>query len=196
MSTAQKIWIGIGGAIILLLLFLGGSYNGLVSSQEGTKKAFADVQAQYQRRLDLIDNVVSTAKGSANFEKETLTSITAARSAWAKAQGAGSLNDQIKETEQAAPLMGSALSRLLVTVEAYPQLKSTEAFRDVITELEGTENRIAVARRDFNGAVQGYNVKVRTFPTNMVAGVFGFGQLESFKSDAGAEKAPKVDFSK
>lgn len=194
MSKSQKIWLGIGGGIIIVALFLSGSYNGLVSAQEGTKKAWADVQAQYQRRLDLIDNVVNTAKGSAKFEQETLIAVTAARSAWAKASSAGSLNDAVRETETAAPLMTNALSRLLVTVEAYPQLKSTEAFRDVIVELEGTENRIAVARRDFNGAVQSYNVKVRTLPSNIIAGLFGFGQLESFKADEGAAKAPKVNF--
>lgn len=190
----NKIWFVVGGVLLLLILWAFGSYNGLVSGDEGVKKAWADVQTQYQRRLDLIENLVNTAKGSAQFEQTTLQSVVEARSAWAKASSAPTLNEQVRATEQAAPVMSSALSRLLVTVEAYPQLKSTEAFRDVMTGLEGTENRIATARRDFNGSVQSYNVQVRTFPSNIFAKLFGFELKESFKADEGADKAPKVEF--
>ncbi len=182
------------GVVIVAAAFVMNSYNGLVMGQERVKKTWGDVQTQYQRRVDLIGNVVETAKGSANFEQETLRMVVEARSAWAKASSAGNLNDQIRESNEAAPLVNSALSRLLVTVEAYPQLGSVATFRDVITELEGTENRISVARRDFNGAIQNYNVKVRQFPSSLIAGMFGFEMMENFKADEGAEKAPKVEF--
>ncbi len=187
------------GVLVVLILGAGlimNGYNSLVFGQENVKKAWADVQTQYQRRIDLIGNVVETAKGSAKFEQQTLTAIVDARSAWAKASSSGTLNDQVKATQEATPLINDAVSRLLVTVEAYPQLSSTQAFRDVITELEGTENRVAVSRRDFNAAVQDYNLKVRQFPSSISATLFHFTSTESFQADAGASQAPKVDFSK
>lgn len=191
MKTSHIVWLVIGGVLLVVLLYVWGGYNGLVSNQESVKNKWADVQTQYQRRVDLVPNLVETVKGSSQFEQKTLTDIVEARSAWAKSQ-VGSINDQVK----AAGNFDSALSRLLVTVESYPQLKSTEGYRDLMTQLEGTENRVAVARRDFNGAVQGYNIAVRSFPTSIVANVFGFQLYESFKADAGADKAPKVEFTK
>lgn len=194
MTSTQRNLLIAGGILVVVVGFLWSGYNGLVSGQEQVKNAWADVQTQYQRRLDLIDNVVETAKGAAKFEKETLRMVVEARSAWARATGRATLNDQVAAAQEAAPLMSSALSRLLVTVEAYPQLQSVQAFRDVITELEGTENRIAVARRDYNAAVKVFNVRVRQFPGNITAQLFGFSTTQSFEADAGAKEAPKVDF--
>lgn len=191
MNALTKGLVVVGGLILLVVLFLWSGYNGLVSSQEFVKNKWADVQTQYQRRVDLVPNLVNTVKGAADFEQSTITAVVEARSAWAKAQS-GTINDQVK----AATGFDSALSRLLVTVEAYPQLKATEAYRDLMTQLEGTENRVAVARRDYNEAVRLYNLKVRTVPSNIVAGLFGFGLTETFAADEGAEKAPQVDFTK
>jgi LemA protein len=135
----------------------------------------------------LIPNLVSTVKGAANFEQETFTAVTAARSQW---QSAGTRDDKVT----AANSFDSALSRLLVTVEAYPQLKATQAFTDFMTQLEGTENRIAVARRDYNQAVQTYNVRIRRFPSNILAGIFGFDAEKMFEATEGASSAPSVQF--
>ncbi len=191
MNGFTKGLLVVGGAVLFIVLLLWSGYNGLVSSQEFVKNKWADVQTQYQRRVDLVPNLVNTVKGAADFEQSTITQVVEARSAWAKAQS-GSINDQVK----AAAGFDSALSRLLVTVEAYPQLKATEAYRDLMTQLEGTENRVAVARRDYNEAVRQYNLKVRTVPSNITASIFGFGLTETFVADEGAEKAPKVDFTK
>ncbi len=191
MKTSHIVWLAIGAALVVLLLIVWGGYNGLVSGQENVKNKWGDVQTQYQRRVDLIPRLVETVKGSAQFEQQTLTQIVEARSAWAKSQSGG-INDQLKAASQ----FDSALSRLLVTVEAYPQLKTTEGFRDFMTQLEGTENRVAVARKDYNGAVKEFNVTVRKFPSNIVARLFGFSTYDSFKADEGAEKAPDVNFTK
>lgn len=189
MNKKQGIFAVIGAVVLLLVLWLWSGFNGLVSGQEFMKNKWADVQTQYQRRVDLVPNLVSTVKGAADFEQSTITAVVEARSAWAKAQS-GSVNDQVK----AAGNFDSALSRLLVTVEAYPQLKATEAYRDLMTQLEGTENRVSVARRDFNDAVRAYNLAVRSFPSNIIASLFKFELAESFKAAEGAENAPKVDF--
>lgn len=189
MKTAHKVLLGIGIVVVILIAWFWSGYNGLVGGQELMKNKWADVQTQYQRRVDLVPNLVNTVKGAADFEQSTITAVVEARSAWAKAQS-GSVNDQVK----AAGSFDSALSRLLVTVEAYPQLKATEAYRDLMTQLEGTENRVSVARRDFNDAVRGYNLAVRSFPSNIVASLFKFELGESFKAAEGSENAPKVDF--
>lgn len=189
MKTTYKVLLGIGIGVVIVIAWLWSGYNGLVLGQELMKNKWADVQTQYQRRVDLVPNLVTTVKGAADFEQSTITAVVEARSAWAKAQS-GSVNEQVK----AAAGFDSALSRLLVTVEAYPQLKATEAYRDLMTQLEGTENRVSVARRDFNDAVRGYNLAVRSFPSNIVASLFRFELGESFKAAAGAENAPKVDF--
>jgi LemA protein len=187
MKKAIIILIAIA-AVLVSLVF--SSYNALVSADEGVKNKWADVETQYQRRIDLIPNIVNTVKGAANFEQSTLQAVVAARSAWASAKSSGDINAQTA----AAQSFDSSLSRLLVTVEAYPNLKSTEAFRDLTTELEGTENRISVARRDFNAAVKDYNLVIRRFPSNIIAGAFGFNLRSSFEATTGAEKAPEVKF--
>ncbi|MDD5041694.1 MAG: LemA family protein [Candidatus Peribacteraceae bacterium] len=178
-------------ALIIVLVVIGGwmwsGYNGFVGQEENVKNKWAQVETTYQRRVDLIPNLVNTVKGAANFEQSTLTAVTEARTQW---MGATSRQDKLA----AAQNMEGALGRLLVTVEAYPALKATEAYRDLMTQLEGTENRISVARKDYNDAVQLYNVAIRRFPSNVLAGVFGFGQEKPFEAAAGAEVAPTVDF--
>ena len=184
------------GVLLLLALWIGGTYNGLVVSRENVNKAISNVDSQYQRRGDLIDNLVATVKGSSDFEQDTLTAVTEARS---KAGGAkidaSSSPEQIQQYVEAQNQVTSSLSRLLVTVEAYPNIKSTDAYRDLMSQLEGTENRIQVARSDFNEAARGYNTQTQTFPTRIVASLFGFAPQAYFEADAGTEKAPTVDFS-
>ena len=175
------------GVVVLAAFWLLGVYNGLVPLKENVNTAWAQVETQYQRRFDLVPNLVSTVKGAAAFEQETLTQVTAARTQWMQA---GSREDQIT----AAGNFDSALSRLLVTVESYPQLQATQAFRDLMTQIEGTENRISVARMDYNNAVRDYNVRVRRFPAALFAGLFGFAPEEPFGSLPGAENAPSVNF--
>lgn len=178
-------------ALIVVLVVLGGwmwsGYNGFVSQEENVKNAWAQVETNYQRRIDLVPNLVNTVKGAANFEQSTLTAVTEARTQW---MGSTSRQDKLA----AAQNMEGALGRLLVTVEAYPQLKATEAYRDLMTQLEGTENRISVSRKDYNDAVKVYNVAIRRFPSNLIAGIFGFFQEKPFEAAEGAENAPVVDF--
>ncbi len=188
--------------IILLLVGLGGcagcrTYNGLVAQDENVERVWGDVQTQYQRRADLIPNLVNTVKGAAEFERETLESVTNARAnATSINLTADDLNDPAKMQafQQAQSQLTGALSRLLAVAENYPQLQATQAFRDLQVQLEGTENRITVARRDYNGAVQTYNTRVGRFPTNLIAGVFGFDRRASFEADPGSDQAPTVEF--
>ncbi len=183
--TARNILIAV---VVVALLWAFSTYNTLVGAKGAVDGAWAQVETQYQRRFDLVPNLVSTVKGAANFEQSTLTAITEARTKW---MGAGaSRTDQVN----AAQSFDSALSRLLVTVEAYPVLQATQAFRDLMTQLEGTENRIAVARKDFNDSVMSYNIRVRTFPTNVLAGIMGFAAEPFFQSAPGSENAPPVQF--
>lgn len=187
MQSNSKVLYIVLGVLAVLVLWVWTGYNGLISSKAAVEASWAQVETQYQRRVDLVPNLVSTVKGAAAFEQETFTAITEARSQW---QGAASRGEKIT----AAGGFDSALSRLLVTVEAYPQLQATQAFRDLMTQLEGTENRISVARRDYNMAVQSYNVRVARFPSNLLAGVFGFGPEKLFSAQEGAENAPAVNF--
>lgn len=183
-------WLVIGGIVVILGGWMIVSYNGLVGAKGAVDRSWADVETQYQRRADLVPNLVATVKGAANFEQETFRQVTEARSAWAQARSLGDRGQEIA----AAQNFDGALSRLLVTVEAYPQLKATQAFTDLMTQLEGTENRITVARTDYNGVVTDYNVKVRRFPGNVAAGIFGFGPEKAFDAAPGSENAPAVDF--
>lgn len=186
MSKATLILLGV---ILILGGYVVSAYNGLVNLEENVDNSFAKIETQYQRRFDLIPNVINTVKGVANFEQSTLQAVVEARSAWAKPNA--STNEKIA----AANSFDSALSRLLVTVEAYPTLKATESFRDLTTELEGTENRIAFARNEYNDTATEYNKSVRLFPRNLIAGLLGFDKEKAlFEAAAGAETAPKVDF--
>lgn len=195
----NKTLLGCGAALLAALLiggmFVWSSYNGLVSLDEGVKAAWGDVQTQYQRRLDLIPNLVSTVKGAANFEQETLQAVVEARSKVGQTNISGSPNGaQLREFQANQDALSGALSRLLVVVEQYPDLKATAAFRDLQVQLEGTENRIAVARKRFNDAAQAFNTKRRGFPTVLFASAFGFEEKPYFEAAAGADQAPKVQF--
>jgi len=181
-------WLIVGGIVVILLLFFVGSYNGLVSADEGVNQKWANVQSAYQRRADLIPNLVATVKAYSDYEGEVLTEVTAARASVGSAKTPA-------ELQAAGEQMDSALSRLLVVVENYPNLKANENYLSLQDELAGTENRVKVERDLFNTAVRDYNIRVRRFPTNIIAGMFGFTQKESFSSQAGAENAPVVDFS-
>ncbi len=185
-------WIIVLGFVIVIGLWAVTSYNGLVTEKGNVDRQWAQVETQYQRRVDLVPSLVGTVKGAANFEQETFKEVTEARSAWAQAKTLGDRGQEIA----AAGGFDSALSRLLVTVEAYPQLQATQAFRDLMTQLEGTENRIAVARKDYNDAVFSYNVRVQRFPGSFAAMIFGFAPEKSFEAAPGSDKAPVVDFTK
>lgn len=183
--------------LLAILVFWGcGSYNGLVQQDESVKKTWNYVQSQYQRRADLIPNLVNTVKGEANFERGTLTDVINARAKATSVQvnPENLTTENIQQYQQAQSQLSGALSRLLVTVERYPNLRANDAFRNLQTQLEGTENRITVARNDFNDAVQTYNTKVRTFPTNVFAGMMGFSPRQGFTADPGTQNAPTVDF--
>jgi LemA protein len=183
--------------IVVILLFWGcGSYNGLVQQDEVVKKSWNDVQSQYQRRADLIPNLVNTVKGEANFERGTLNDVINARARATSMQVSPEnlTTENIEKFQQAQGQLSGALSRLLVTVEQYPNLRANDAFRNLQTQLEGTENRIAVSRNDFNDKVQTYNTQVRRFPTNIFAGMMGFHPRQGFTADQGAQNAPNVNF--
>jgi LemA protein len=184
--------------IILVLVFMGcGQYNNLVTQDETVKKVWNNVQSQYQRRADLIPNLVRTVQGEANFERGTLNDVINARARATSMQVSPEnlTPENIQRFQQAQGQLSGALSRLLVTVEQYPNLRANDAFRNLQTQLEGTENRITVARNDFNSAVQTYNTQVRRFPTNIFAGIMGFRAREGFQADPGSQNAPTVDFS-
>lgn len=203
-KAMKKFAIGCGILVVLAIVVLivvviaGGSYNRLVKLSQGVDSSWAQVQNVYQRRADLIPNLVATVSGAANFEKSTLTEITAARASvgQVKIDPNSAPNDPAKlaEFEKAQGALSSALSRLLVVVERYPDLKATANFRDLQAQLEGTENRISVERGRFNEAVQAYNTAVKSFPAVFYAGMFGFKDKPYFTATAGAETPPKVQF--
>jgi LemA protein len=184
--------------VVVLLLILGGcgcnSYNGLVKGDQSVQTAWSNVETNYQRRTDLYNSVVKTIQGSANFEKSTLTAVIEARSKATSVQVNVNDPNSLAQYQQAQGQLQSAFGRLLAVAEAYPQLQTTQAFRDFQSQIEGTENRINVARRDYNSAVQSYNLQVRTFPNNIFAGMFHFQTKAYYKADAGSEKAPDINF--
>ncbi|MFH0770418.1 MAG: LemA family protein [Candidatus Peregrinibacteria bacterium] len=187
---SKKVLFIILGIVVLLLIWVWTGYNGLVRARAGVDGAWAQVETQYQRRFDLVPNLVSTVQGAAAFEQNTFVAVTQARTQWMSA-GA----DRAAKIS-AAENVDSALSRLLVTFENYPTLQATQAFRDLMTQLEGTENRIAVARKDFNDSVQSYNVLVTVFPRMILARLFGFTSEPFFQAAEAAAEAPRVDFTK
>jgi LemA protein len=201
MKRGMIIFLAILGAVVILgLLVVGwltGMYNSLVKLDESVSQSWAQVQNQYQRRLDLIPNLVETVKGYATHEKDVFTEVAEARASVGKLVVTPEVlnNPQtFQKFQQAQGELSSALSRLLAVAENYPQLKANENFLQLQNQLEGTENRITTERRRFNEVVQEYNVRVRTFPTSIFAGMFGFGQKQYFQAEPGAEKAPKVKF--
>src|ERR1700731_3284709 len=201
----NKFAIGCGGLLVIVIfiafvigLFFWGTYNRLVGLQQGVDTQWAQVQTVYQRRADLIPNLVNTVAGAANFEKSTLTEVTNARASVGRVQldPAKAPTDaaQLQQFQEAQGQLSNALSRLLVVSERYPELRATRNFQELQAQLEGTENRIAVERNNFNTAVQNFNTAVRRFPTNMIAGMFGFSPKPFFVSQQGAERAPPVNF--
>ena len=187
MKRGSAILLGILGIGVLIGIWMYSGYNGLVTNRENVDTQWSQVEAQYQRRFDLIPNLVNTVKGASNFEQDTLTKVTEARTKW---MNAGSQSERVDAANQ----FDSSLSRLLVTVEAYPQLQATQAYRDLMVQLEGTENRISVARVDYNEAVRNYNLSVRRFPGSVLANIFGYEPEKFFDSTPGSEKAPTVNF--
>jgi LemA protein len=191
MSQSRRLLLIIAVIIFIIIvipfIYLKGTYNNLVTMDESVKAAWAQVENQLQRRYDLIPNYVETVKGYAAQEKEVFIKVTEARS---KVAGAGSVESKIQANNQ----LSSALSRLLVVVENYPQLKSNANFIRLQDELAGTENRIAVERRRYNETVRAYNIKIRSFPTNLIAGMFGFEKAVFFEVPAERQEAPKVKF--
>ena len=192
----MKKWI-----ILIIIAVAAGfglmsSYNGLVKAETEIDSVWANVESSYQRRADLIPNLVNTVKGQANFEQQTLTDVIEARAkaTQTKIDPSNLTEEQLNEFQQNQNQVGSALSRLLVTVEQYPQLKANEGFMNLQAQLEGTENGINVARNKFNEAARIYNEKVRQFPTKLAAMIFGFKAKPYFKSSTGAENAPTVNF--
>lgn len=184
------------GVIIVICLIGGCSYNGMVSKDENVKAKWGAVESQYQRRSDLIPNLVATVKGAANFEKSTLIEVTDARARATSIQVDPTKLDPatIQKYQAAQGQLGTALGRLLVASERYPELQSNSNFTGLQASIEGTENRINVARLDYNAAVQEYNTSIRSFPAVITARIFGFNEKGSFEADAGADKAPKVAF--
>jgi LemA protein len=195
MNKTLLIILALLGVVILAAV---SSYNGLVSSSQSVDAAWAQVQNVYQRRADLVPNLVQTVQGAANFEKSTIVQVTEARASVGKVQinqnQAPAEAAQLAQFQQAQGQLGSALSRLLVVAERYPDLKATSNFRDLQAQLEGTENRIAVERGRFNSAVQNYNVRIKSLPAVFFAGLLGFQPKPYFKADSGAETAPSVKF--
>ncbi|MFB6279602.1 MAG: LemA family protein [Salinibacter sp.] len=189
-------------AVLVLVLGVVGcgatsSYNSLVQSDEQVQQAWANVQAAYQRRADLIPNLVETVQGAADFEQETLTSVTEARAKATSVQVSPENLDnpqKLRQYQQAQSALGKSLGRLLAVSENYPKLQATQAFSDLQAQLEGTENRITVARRDYNNAVRKYNTQVRSFPTVLFAGLMGFEPKTPFEAETGADQAPDVSF--
>jgi len=200
----KKLFIGgiilfvLAAIVLIIVIVAGGSYNRLVSLSQGVDKQWAQVENVYQRRADLVPNLVATVQGAANFEKSTLTDIVEARASVGKvtinADKAPTDAAQLAEFEKAQGALSSALSRLLVVSEQYPDLKATAGFRDLQAQLEGTENRISVERGRFNDAVQAYDTAIKSFPNNLYAGMFGFKEKPYFTATAGADKPPQVQF--
>jgi LemA protein len=205
MSTGLKIALGLLAAVVLFVIVIGGvvasTYNNLNMLDQGVQAKWAEVQNVYQRRADLIPNLVNTVKGAANFEQQTLTAVTEARSKVGQVTS-GALQNVVNDPqafqrfEQAQAGLSSALSRLMVVAERYPELRATQGFRDLQVQLEGSENRITVERMRFNEASQAFNTTRNSFPTVIVAGFFGsrFQTKPYFQAQTGAEKAPEVKF--
>lgn len=200
-SKGCLIGLGLVGVLLLLVVIVGGVFistkNGLASARENATAKWAAIDSQYKRRADLTDNLVATVKGAANFEKSTLTEVTEARASVGRMQLPANLPEDeaaLQRYVQAQQSLSGALSRLLVVSEQYPQLRATEAFRDLQAQLEGTENRIQVARRDYIDAVQAYNTRTVTFPGSVVAGMSGFTRMPQLEIAPEERAVPKVDF--
>ncbi|HOG19842.1 MAG TPA: LemA family protein [Salinivirgaceae bacterium] len=192
----KTVWIIVIALIAIFAISVVGSYNSMIKKEEGVTAQWGNVKNVYQRRLDLIPNLVNTVKGYADFEKETLTEVIEARAKATQTtiDPTNLSESNIKQFQAVQSELSSALSRLMVTVERYPDLKASQNFLELQSQLEGTENRIAVERRKFNEVVQDFNSYIRRFPKNIWANLFGFEKKAYFEADEGAEKAPTVQF--
>ena len=189
-------WIIPVGIIVVLVMWAIGGYNGMVKMDEQVQNKWANVETQYQRRADLIPNLVSTVKGYAKHEQQTLEDVVKARSeaTQVKVDAENLTPEKLAAFQKAQSGVSSALGRLLAVAENYPDLKANQNFLELQSQLEGTENRITVARKDFNDAAKSYNQSIRQFPKNILAGMFGFEKKSYFEAEAGSEKVPKVEF--
>lgn len=196
MKKGTIIGLSIAGLFVIIFLWGNGRYNSMVSSDEYVSQAWANVESQYQRRSDLIPNLVSTVKGYATHENTTLIDVVEARAKATQVtvDPTNITPEKLAEYQAAQSQVGSAIGRLLVSVEAYPDLKANQNFKELQAQLEGTENRISVERQRFNDAVRSYNVSIRRFPSNIIASMTGFEKKANFKAEAGSEKAPEVKF--
>ena len=189
-------WIIPVGILVVVVLWAIGGYNGMVKMDEQVQNKWANVETQYQRRADLIPNLVSTVKGYAKHEQQTLEDVVKARSeaTQVKVDAENLTPEKLAAFQKAQSGVSSALGRLLAVAENYPDLKANQNFLELQSQLEGTENRITVARKDFNDTAKSYNQAIRQFPKNILAGMFGFEKKSYFEAEAGSEKAPKVEF--
>ena len=196
MKKSTIVTLSVAGVILLIVIWMISGYNGLVSAEEEVNKAWSNVENQYQRRADLIPNLVNTVKGYASHEKETLDAVTQARTRATQltVQADELTPEKIKEYQQVQGEVGAALGRLIAISEAYPDLKANQNFLELQAQLEGAENRISVERRKFNDAAKEYNASIRSFPRNLLAGMFGFEKRPYFESAEGSESAPVVAF--
>lgn len=194
MSTSKIVLIVFAFLFVIVGFWGCNGYNGLVSADQSLQKVWSNVETNYQRRTDLYNSIIKTIEGSANFEKSTLKEVLEARSNATKVQV--NINDaaSLEAYQKAQSALQGSFSRLMAVAENYPELKTTAAFRDFQTQIEGTENRINVARQDYNAAIESYNNRVKRFPGNILAGLFGFGAKPFYKADAGTEKAPDIQF--
>jgi len=198
MKKGMLVLLGLVGLLVVAVMAGVGTYNGLVGKQQAVDAAWAQVSNQYQRRADLVPNLVKTVQGSADFEKSTLEAVTEARASVGRmtvdASKSPETAAQLEEFQKAQGAFGSALQRLLVVAERYPDLKASAGFRDLQVQLEGTENRISVERGRFNEVVKDYNTSIRKVPAVLFAGMLGFHPKPYFEAEAGADKAPEVQF--
>lgn len=194
MSKNTIILLSIAGFFLLIGFWGCNGYNGLVTADQGLQKVWSNVETNYQRRTDLYGSIIKTIEGSANFEKSTLKDVLEARSK--ATQIKVDINDpaSLEAYQKAQAGLQSSFGRLLAVAENYPDLKTTAAFRDFQTQIEGTENRINVARQDYNAAIEAYNNRVKRFPGNILAGLFGFGAKPYYKADEGTQKPPAIEF--
>lgn len=196
MKKSTTIWIIVAVVVVLFLISIVGKYNAFVTQEENVKTAWSQVENVYQRRADLIPNLVNTVKGYAEHEQETFLAVTEARAKVnnINLEGVTDNPEALQNFQQAQGQLTGALSRLMVVMERYPELKANQNFLDLQSQLEGTENRIAIERRRYNEAARAFNTLIRKFPNNMYAGMFGFESKAYFEAEAGAEVAPKVEF--
>lgn len=194
MNTRNIILLSVLGLFLLLIGWIWSGYNGLVGADQGLQKVWGNVETNYQRRTDLYSSIIKTIEGSGKFEKSTLKDVLEARSKATQVQV--NINDaaSLEAYQKAQTGLQSSFSRLMAVAESYPDLKTTAAFRDFQTQIEGTENRINVARQDYNKAIEDYNLRVKRFPGNILAGLFGYRDKPYFKAAEGSEKAPEVNF--